>query len=152
MPVSITSRFFRSFSQPWFFKWKWGDQPWNAPYLKMVPDDLHTVFGGVLGDHFFGLLEAVADLHPLGKTAFLETMNVRLHQIYLYYNPGLRLPASKEFFTSRYATPNYEWKAVMQVHTLYSIISLLFRIRLSVWLHSSSPTFAAINLVWQVRH
>ena len=102
--------------QPWFFKWKWGDQPWNCPYLKMVPDDLHTVFGGILGSHLFGLIDEVAEHHSAGKTAFFATMNNRLHQIYLYYNPGLRLPSSKEFFTKRYATPNYEWKAVMQVY------------------------------------
>ncbi|GAQ92528.1 hypothetical protein KFL_010410010, partial [Klebsormidium nitens] len=110
---------------PWFFKWKYGKLAWNAPYLKMVPDDLHTVYGGVLGSHFLNILEAVANIHPLGKAAFLALMNVRLHQIYLLYNPGLRLPASKEFFTERYSVPNYEWKAVMQV--LPILVSGLFR-------------------------
>ena len=83
----------------------------------MVPDDLHTVYGGVLGSHFLNILDAIAAIHPDGKAAVLALMNVRLHQIYLYYNPGLRLPASKEFFTERYSVPNYEWKAVMQVRT-----------------------------------
>lgn len=116
--------------QPWFFKWKYGDKSWNDPYLKMVPDDLHTVYGGVLGSHFLNILDAIAEIHPLGKAAFLALMNVRLHQIYLYYNPGLRLPASKEFFTERYSVPNYEWKAVMQVRDGFP----LFCERCAIWM------------------
>src|SRR3569833_99061 len=63
--------------QPWFFRWKYGTRPWNAPYLKMVPDDLHTVYGGVLGSHFLNILDAVAEIHPDGKAAFLSLMNIR---------------------------------------------------------------------------
>ena len=43
-------------------------------------------------------------------------MDIRLHEIYLYYRPsGLRLPAKKNFFSEPCNTPAYEWKAILQV-------------------------------------
>lgn len=104
--------------QPWFFDWKFGDRDWNSPYLKMVPDDLHTVYGGVLGSHLLNIMDNIGAIHPDRKKKFLSFMDVRIHQIYLKHNPDLRLPASKTFFSERIPVPCYEWKAVMQVGAL----------------------------------
>jgi hypothetical protein len=46
----------------------------------------------------------------------LQLMDIRLHEIYLYYSPcGLRLPAKPNFFSEPCNTPAYEWKAILQV-------------------------------------
>ena len=112
--------------QPWFFGWKYGDQDWNSPYLKMAPDDLHSVYGGVLGAHLPQVVRNLGELLPMGVTKLLETLDSRLHRIYTHHKPGhLRLPASTTFFTNRYATPNYEWKAVLQV--LPALVAGIFR-------------------------
>ncbi len=82
----------------------------------MAPDDLHTVFGGLLGHHFTAVLGAVGESLEMGKAKFLQKCDARLHDCYLYYRPsGLRLPSKKDFFTSLCNTPAYEWKAVLQV-------------------------------------
>ena len=47
----------------------------------MAPDDLHTVFGGLLGHHFVAVMGAVGTELPMGQAAFLSTMDVRLHQV-----------------------------------------------------------------------
>lgn len=102
--------------QPWFWEWNYADQPWNNVYRKMAPDDLHTVFGGLLGHHFTAVLEAVGDMMDIGRAKFLDLMDTRLHQTYLYYRPsGLRLPSKKDFFSHPCNTPAYEWKAILQV-------------------------------------
>lgn len=67
--------------QPWFWDWKYQDRPWNNVYRKMAPDDLHTVFGGLLGHHFIAVMGAVGSELPMGQAAFLSTMDVRLHQV-----------------------------------------------------------------------
>lgn len=82
----------------------------------MAPDDLHTVFGGILGAHMPNILAEIGHLLPQGHDAFLEAMDGRLHRCYTLYRPsGLRLPSKKDFFTKPTRVPNYEWKAIMQV-------------------------------------
>ncbi|GAQ92408.1 hypothetical protein KFL_010090040 [Klebsormidium nitens] len=104
------------FSEPWFWEWNYSDRFWNNVYSKMAPDDLHTIFGGILGHHFIGILGAVGRALPMGEPAFMSFMDVRLHQVYLKYRPsGLRLPSKKDFFTKPCNTPAYEWKAILQV-------------------------------------
>jgi hypothetical protein len=47
---------------------------------------------------------------------FSQLMDIRLHEIYLYYSPyGLRLPAKPNFFSKPCNTPAYEWKAILRV-------------------------------------
>ena len=67
--------------QPWFWEWNYSDRFWNNVYSKMAPDDLHTIFGGILGHHFIGILGAVGRALPMGEPAFLSLMDVRLHQV-----------------------------------------------------------------------
>ena len=69
------------FLQPWFWDWNYSDRVWNNCYSKMAPDDLHTIFGGLLGHHFIAILSAVGKVLPEGEKAFLEKMDVRLHQV-----------------------------------------------------------------------
>jgi hypothetical protein len=102
--------------QPWFFEWNYHWKPWNQCYSKMAPDDLHSIFGGLLGSHFPNIICKVGRLLPMGETAFKQLMDVRLHRCYTFYRPcGMRLPAKKNFFTSPYSVPSYEWKAILQV-------------------------------------
>jgi hypothetical protein len=42
--------------QPWFWDFKYWKEEWANIYECMSPDDLHSVFGGVLGYHFRGIL------------------------------------------------------------------------------------------------
>jgi hypothetical protein len=52
----------------------------------------------------YGLVEVPRDLDE------------RLHRIYKSWRPyGFRIPASPTFFSHPYSTPNYEWKAILQV-------------------------------------
>lgn len=71
--------------QPWFFGWKYGDQDWNSPYLKMAPDDLHSVYGGVCGAHLPQILRNLGELLPMGVTKLLELLDSRLHRIYTHH-------------------------------------------------------------------
>jgi hypothetical protein len=48
---------------------------WNNIYRKMAPDDLHTVFGGVLGKHFINVLTKVGNQLDMGKDKFLQVTN-----------------------------------------------------------------------------
>jgi hypothetical protein len=90
--------------------------PGNQCYGKMAPDDLHSIFGGLLGSHFPNIICEVSRLLPMGETAFKQLMDVRLHRCYTFYRPcGMRLPTKKNFFTSSYSVPSYEWKAILQV-------------------------------------
>jgi hypothetical protein len=41
----------------------------------MAPDDLHTVFGGVLGKHFINILTEVGNQLDMGKDKFLQVNN-----------------------------------------------------------------------------
>lgn len=41
----------------------------------MAPDDLHTVFGGVLGKHFINILTEVGKQLDMGKDKFLQVTN-----------------------------------------------------------------------------
>ena len=76
---------------------------------KMATEDLHSVYGGVLGAHLPQIVRNVGELVPMGVTKLLEPLDCRLHRIYTHHKPGLlRLPAFTTFFTNRYATPNYE--------------------------------------------
>jgi hypothetical protein len=62
-----------------------------------------------------------------GPTAFNQVMDVRLHRCYTHHKPGdMRLPSSPNFFSSRYPTPNYEWKAILQV--LPMLVAGLFKV------------------------
>jgi hypothetical protein len=82
----------------------------------MAPDDLHSIFGGLLGSHFPNIICEVGRLLPMGETAFKQLMDVRLHRCYTFYRPcGMRLPAKNNFFTSPYSVPSYKWKAILQV-------------------------------------
>jgi hypothetical protein len=41
----------------------------------MAPDDLHTVFGGVMGKHFINVLIEVGKQLNMGETKFLQVSN-----------------------------------------------------------------------------
>jgi hypothetical protein len=41
----------------------------------MAPNDLHTVFGGVLGKHFINVLTEVGKQLEMGKDKFLQVTN-----------------------------------------------------------------------------
>jgi hypothetical protein len=113
--------------QPWFFEWKFGLEDWNSLYVEMAPDDLHSVYGGVLGSHLLHILDEIGRLLPIGVTAFNQVMDVRLHRCYTHHKPGdMWLPSSPNFFSSRYPTPNYEWKAILQV--LPMLVAGLFKV------------------------
>jgi hypothetical protein len=102
--------------QPWFWHWNYADEAFNNVYRKMAPDDLHTLYGGVLGKHFINVLKEAGAALPMGKVAFMTLMDGRLHDVYNFYRPsGLRLPSKKNFFTEPCNTPAYEWKAILQV-------------------------------------
>jgi hypothetical protein len=51
------------------------DKIWNNIYRKMAPDDLHTVFCGVLGKHFINILTEVGNQLNMGKDKFLQVNN-----------------------------------------------------------------------------
>lgn len=52
----------------------------------------------------------------MGSSKFLEILDERLHRIYKSWRPcGFRIPASPTFFSHPFSTPNYEWKAILQV-------------------------------------
>jgi hypothetical protein len=113
--------------QPWFFEWKFGLEDWNSPYLKMAPNDLHSVYGGVLGSHLPNILDSVGSLLPIRVRKFNEVLDLRLHRCYTHHKPGdMRLPSSPTFFSTRYPTPNYEWKAILQV--LSMMVAGLFKV------------------------
>jgi hypothetical protein len=113
--------------QPWFFEWKFGLEDWNSPYLKMAPDDLHSVYGGVLGFHLPNILDSVGSLLSIGVRKSNEVLDVRLHRCYTHHKPGdMRLPSSPTFFSTRYPTPNYEWKTNLQV--LPMMVAGLFKV------------------------
>jgi hypothetical protein len=95
--------------QPWFWHWKYADDVFNNIYWKMAPDDLHTVYGGILGKHFINVLKEVGVALPMGQVAFMIPMDGRLHDVYNFYSPsGLRLPSKKNFFTEPCNIPAYE--------------------------------------------
>jgi hypothetical protein len=50
-------------------------QIWNNIYRKMAPDDLHTVFGGILGKRFIIVLTEVGNQLDMGKNKFLQVTN-----------------------------------------------------------------------------
>lgn len=82
----------------------------------MAPDDLHTVFGGLVGSHFVNVLGEIGARMDMGRAAFLDLLDKRLHRQYTFFRPsGLRLPAKKNFFSHPCNTPSYEWKAILQV-------------------------------------
>jgi hypothetical protein len=82
----------------------------------MAPDDLHSVSGGVLSSHLSNILDSVGSLLPIGVRKFNEVLDVRLRRCYTHHKPGdMRLSSSPTFFSTRYCTPNYEWKAILQV-------------------------------------
>jgi hypothetical protein len=75
----------------------------------MAPDDLHSVYGGVLGSHLPNILDSVGSLLPIGVRKFNEVLDVRVHRCYIHHKPGnMRLSSSPTFFSTRYPTPNYE--------------------------------------------
>jgi hypothetical protein len=81
----------------------------------------------VLGSHLPGILDEIGKMLPIGVTAFNQVMDVRLHRCYTHHKPGnLRLPFSPNFFSTRYPTPNYEWKAILQV--LPILVAGLFKV------------------------
>jgi hypothetical protein len=41
----------------------------------MAPDDLHTVFGGVMGKHFINILGEVGKQLEMGEEKFLQVNN-----------------------------------------------------------------------------
>jgi hypothetical protein len=67
------------FMQPWFWGWNYHDKIWNNIYRKMAPDDLHTVFGGVLGKHFIKVLTEVGNQLDMEKDKFLQAINTLFH-------------------------------------------------------------------------
>jgi hypothetical protein len=92
--------------QPWFFEWKFGLEDWNSPYLKMAPDDLHSVYGGVLGSHLSNILDLVGSVFPVGVRKFNEVLNVRLLWRYIHHKPGnMLLPSSPTFFKLFHPVP-----------------------------------------------
>jgi hypothetical protein len=47
----------------------------------MAPDDLHTVYGGILGKHFINVLKEARAALPMGQVAFMTLMDGRLHDV-----------------------------------------------------------------------
>jgi hypothetical protein len=71
----------------------------------MAPNNLHSVYGGVLGSHLPNILDLVGSLLSVGVRKFDEVLDVRLHRCYTHHKPGnIRLPSSPTFFFNRYAT------------------------------------------------
>jgi hypothetical protein len=100
----------------------------------MAPDDLHSVYGGVLGSHLPNILDSIGRLLPIGVRKFNEVLDVRLHRCYTHHKAGdMRLPSSSTFFSIWYPTPNYEWKAILQV--LPMMVAGLFKVggETSLW-------------------
>jgi hypothetical protein len=93
----------------------------------MALDDLHSVYGVVLGPHLSNNLDSVGSLLPIGMRKLNEVLDARLHRCYTHHKPGnMRLPSSPTFFSTRYPTPNYEWKAILQV--LPMMVTGLFQV------------------------
>jgi hypothetical protein len=63
------------FIQPWLWEWNYHAKIWNNIYRKMEPDDLHTIFCGVLGKHFINILTKVGNQLDMERTNSLKVNN-----------------------------------------------------------------------------
>jgi hypothetical protein len=55
----------------------------------MAPDDLHSVYRGVLGSHLPNILDSVGSLLSIGVRKFNEVLDVRFHWCYTHTSPAI---------------------------------------------------------------
>lgn len=78
------------------------------------PDELHVLYGGLLGNHFYKILRTCA---PRGhQVKLLEALDRGVHYAYTTDKPPtLRLPSNKTHFSTSHNCSHREKAGVLQV-------------------------------------